>query len=902
MQTLIVNDRSYAIPAGLTLLQALRSLGIELPTLCNDPRLKPIGGCRLCLVQLAGRDGLVTACNTPAEDGMQVATHTAELEDERRTLLTWLARHYPPDAVECEPGKPFHQLLRAYGVTALGEAVPGKPFIDASHPYLGVDMRRCILCNRCIHICAELQGRFVWHALGRGERSYIVPAGADSLLTSACVSCGACADTCPSGAIDDKFNIERPPATQWTRTTCPYCGTGCELELGTRDGRIVATRPVLDAPVNKGHLCVKGRYAFDFNAAPDRMSQPMLRIDGAWREVSWDEANAFVAAEITRIRQRDGADSLAMLGSARASNEDNYVAQKFARLVLGTNNVDSCARVCHTPTAAAMKMMLGTGAATNSYDDIERARLIMVCGANPTENHPIIGERIRQAVLRGAQLIVLDPRRIELAEIADLHLAPRPGGNIPLFNAMAQVIVTEGLYDAAFVASRVDEFEAFREHLRDWTPEQAAPLCGVAPELIRAAARLYASQKPALMMHGLGMTEHVQGTESVMALVNLALLTGNLGIEGAGVNPLRGQNNVQGAAHMGCDPGTLTGGTALHDAREAFARHWGAPLPANAGLNMLQMMDAAAAGRLKGLWCIGYDILHSNANSASTRTALAALELLVVQDLFLTETAREFAHVFLPAASTFEKDGTFMNAERRIQRIRRAVPAPGAARADWQIVADIASALGHAKQFGFDSAEAIWREITQVWPGAAGISYARLDEKGLQWPCPDAAHPGTTLLHRDRFPIGPRAALKRLDFHPSPELLDETYPFLLITGRTLYQFNAATMSGRTPNALLRPTDTLDISPQDAQRLGLHDGQTVRIRSRYGSAALPVRISDAIKPGELFTTFHDPAVQLNAVTSPHRDRYVKAPEYKRTAVALELIDAPASAVANQAATL
>ncbi|MBI5936767.1 MAG: formate dehydrogenase subunit alpha [Betaproteobacteria bacterium] len=889
MHTLIVNGQSHRVPVGLTLLQALRRIGCEVPTLCHDPRLKPIGGCRLCLVQVAGCEGLVSACNTPAEDGMQVATHTAEIEAERRTLLAWLARHYPPEAVEHEPDKPFHKLLRSYGVTALGEAVPGVPFIDASHPYLSVDMRRCVSCFRCVHICQELQGRSVWHALGRGEHTHIVPAGADSLLDSACVSCGACADTCPSGAIDDKFNMGRPPATQWTRTTCPYCGTGCELELGSRDGRVVATRPVLEAPVNKGHLCVKGRYAFDFNHAPDRVTAPMIRRNGQWHEVAWDEAIAFVAAEMTRIKRRDGADSLAVLGSARASNEDNYLAQKFSRLVLGTNNVDCCARVCHTPTAAAMKMMLGAGAATNSYDDIERAQLIMVCGANPTENHPIIGERIRQAVLRGARLIVLDPRRIELAGIADLHLAPRPGGNIPLFNAMAQVIVSEGLYDAAFVAGRVDEFDAFVDHLGDWTPERAAPLCGVSADLIRQAARLYASVKPALQVHGLGMTEHVQGTESVMALVNLALLTGNLGIEGAGVNPLRGQNNVQGAAHMGCDPGTLTGGAGLNDARDAFARHWGAPLPSNTGLNMLQMMDAAAAGRLKGLWCIGYDILHSNANMASTRQALAALELLVVQDMFLTETAREFAHVFLPAASSFEKDGTFMNAERRIQRIRAAVPAPGNARPDWRIVADLARALGAGEQFAFDSAEPIWNEITRVWPGAAGIDYARLDRQGLQWPCPSADHPGTAILHRDRFPIGPRAALKRLDFHASPESASEEFPFLLITGRTLYQFNAATMTGRTPNTLLRPTDTLDISPQDAARLGLGNGQRVRVRSRHGAAVLPLRISGMMKPGELFATFHDPAARLNAVTSPHRDRYVKAPEYKRTAISLELAE-------------
>lgn len=886
MPILVVNDRSYDVPEGLSLFQALQHIGCAVPGLCSDPRLKPLGGCRLCLVQASGRQGLVPACKTPVENGMQVSTHTPEIEEERRVLLTLLARHYPPAAVTSYPDKPFHKLLQYYGVKALGEAVASPPFIDHTHPYLSVDMRRCVSCYRCIHICNELQGKSVWYALGRGEHTHVVPGTAATLLESDCVSCGACADTCPSGAIEDKFNVERPSATQWTRTVCPYCGTGCELELGTHAGRIVATRPVLDAPVNKGHLCVKGRYAFDFNHAADRVTSPMIRSGSEWHEVSWDEAIAFVAQGFARLRQQHGAGSLAVLGSARASNEDNYVTQKFARLVLGTNNVDCCARVCHTPTAAAMKAMLGAGAATNSYDDIERAKLIMVCGANPTENHPIIGERIRQAVKNGAKLIVIDPRRIELAHIADIHLPLRPGSNIPLFNALAQVIVAEGLYDATFVGERVDEFAEFCQFITKWTPEYAAEFCGIDADLIRQAARMYAGQKPALMVHGLGMTEHVQGTEGVMALVNLALLTGNIGIEGAGVNPLRGQNNVQGSAQMGCDPGTLTGGVGINDARERFAQIWGEPLPTTTGYSMLQMMDEAVAGKLKALWCIGYDILLSNANMASTRKALGSLELLVVQDLFMNETAREYAHVFLPVASTFEKEGTFMNAERRIQRIRTAVQAPGNTKADWQIVCDMARAMDKATQFDFASAEAIWKEIITVWPQAAGITYERMQKHGLQWPCPDNSHAGTTILHREKFSHGPRAALKRLEFHPSPEVTDAEYPFMLITGRLIYQFNAATMTARTPNTQLRPTDTLDISRQDAQRLQLSDGELVKLRSHYGAAELPLRIGDSVKTGELFATFHDPMVHLNVLTSPHRDRFVKTPEYKRTAVVIE----------------
>ena len=888
MPTITINGHDHTVPDGQTLLHALRHAGIDVPTLCHDDRLKPIGGCRLCLVRVAGCDNPVAACNTPVVERMVVDTHTPELEDERRALLTWIAQHYPPAAVTAYPDKPFHRLLQQYGVTARGEIADARhaPFVDRTHPHLRVDMQRCVLCYRCVHICAEVQGQFVWHALGRGDRTYIVPGNATSLLQSDCTSCGACADTCPSGAIEDRFIEDAPPAQAWTRTVCPYCGTGCELEIGTRDNRVVATRAVLEAPVNRGHLCVKGRYAFDFNASPDRLTSPLIRADGAWRAVSWADATGFIADKLKQLRHKHGADALAMLGSSRATNEENYVTQKFARVVLGTNNVDSCARVCHTPTAAAMKLMLGAGAATNSYDDIERARLILVCGANATENHPIVGARIKQAARRGARLIVIDPRRVELAEYATLHVPLRPGSNVPLFNALAHVIAEEGLFDAAYVRERVAEFDEFRAFIHTWTPERAAPICGVAPDVIRQAARLYASAKPALMVHGLGMTEHVQGTEGVMTLVNLGLLTGNIGIAGGGVNPLRGQNNVQGAAHMGCDPGTLTGGVALADARDAFARHWGAALPERAGLNMLHMMDAAAGGKLKALWCIGYDILFSNANASATRRALAQLERLIVQDLFMNETAREFAHVVLPAASSFEKDGTFMNAERRIQRIRRAVNPPGQARSDWEILCDVARALGQTRQFAFESAAGIWSEITRVWPQAAGITHARIEHHGLQWPCPDEQHPGTTLLHRDRFAIGPRAALKRVDYRASPELSDSEYPFVLITGRQLYQFNAATMTARTANAALRATDTLDIARDDALRLGLVDGACVCVRSRYGAAVLPLRISAMMKPGELFATFHDPAVFLNQLTSPHRDRFVGAPEYKRTAVCIE----------------
>ncbi|MFN7945781.1 MAG: formate dehydrogenase subunit alpha [Blastocatellia bacterium] len=881
-----INYRTHNFAEGTSILSALRSLHIEVPTLCHDDRLKPCGSCRMCLVNVLGINHPVPACTTMLADGMVIETHAPELENTRRTLLREYIQHYPAAAVERFPDKPFHRWLRHYGVEGecAGAAVttPG----DDSHPYIHADMSQCITCYRCVRICREVQGQFVWREQHRGAETRMVPDSGTTLRASSCVSCGACVDTCPTGALEDKSLLAFGAPTAWTKTTCPYCGTGCEMNIGTRDGRIVTVRPAPDAPVNKGHLCVKGRYAHQFVYAPDRVTSPMIRENGSWKKVSWGEAVTFTAERLKQIIERHGPDSVGVLGSARATNEENYVAQKFARVVAGTNNVDCCARVCHAPTAAAMKMVLGTGAATNSYNDIERAATILVTGCNPTENHPIVGARIKQAVLKGAKLIVIDPRRIELADYAAYHLPLRPGTNVVLFNAMACAIVDEGLADDDFISERVSEWSEFYEFIQQYAPEKVAAVCGVDAGLIRQAARLYATHKPALSVHGLGMTEHVQGTEGVMALVNLALLTGNIGKPGTGVNPLRGQNNVQGSAHMGCEPGNLTGFVSLADGRELFEQEWHAALPVTPGLNLMQMMDAAGEGRLKALWAIGYDFLLTNANAHATREAASRLELVIVQDMFLNETAREFGTVFLPAASSFEKDGTFMNAERRVQRVRRAIEPVGESKSDWEIVCDVARAMGQGSQLDFHSAEEIWNEVRKVWKAGSGISYERIEQAGLQWPCTSEAHPGTTILHAETFPVGKRAALRRIDYHATAERTDSDYPFLLITGRTLYHFNAGTMTMRTENAVLRPTDYLDLSPADAARLQISDGVPVRVQSRYGTATLQSRISESVKPGELFSTFHVPELFVNNLTGPHRDTYVKAPEYKVTAVRIE----------------
>ena len=880
-----VNGTAVESQPGCSVLDMLRRNGIDLPTLCHDPRLSPAGVCRLCLVKIEGFIRGMPACATPVVDGMVIETHTPELEKFRRSVLKLLLDNRPNTAVVSGSDTELQRLARQYG---LGSKLNDHPLPEADdrHPYIAVDLSRCILCSRCVRICDELQGQFVWKMGGRGNQSYLTHEGT-SLLSSPCVSCGACVDTCPTGALSDKSVLTDGIPERWTRTVCPYCGTGCEMDVGTRGNRIVQIKPAIDSAVSKGHLCVKGRYAFGYVHAPDRALAPMLREQRAeWRQVSWEEAIAFAANKLADTVKQYGPDSVGVLGSARATNEEAYLTQKFARVAIGTNNVDCCARVCHAPSAAALGKMLGAGAATNSFDDIEQARTILLWGCNPTENHPVVGARIKQAVLRGANLIVVDPRVTEIARYATIHLQLKVGTDVALANAFAATIVHNDLTDAEFIQKHVVGYPEFSRFVAAQPIADASSITGISWQQVESAARLYANKKPAICFHGLGITEHTQGSEGVQCLVNLALLTGNIGCPGAGVNPLRGQNNVQGAAHMGCDPQRLTGYLPIQSAASNFQPIWSAPIPDTPGQNLPEMIRAAESGDLRALYAIGYDILLTNPNLNATLRALKKLQLVIIQDLFLNETAKQVGTVFFPACSSFEKGGTFMNAERRVQRIRPALEPLGASLPDWRITCKLAAALGCRNSFQYGSEEDVWNEIRKVWPAGKGMTYSRLDKAGLQWPCHDEAQAGTQRLHEQgSFSSGKPAALACIPYRPSPEVCSPTFPMTLSTGRSLYQFNAGTMTGRTLNNELRARDCLEIAPTDADRLSIETGEPVEVNSRYGSATLPAYITPSVPAGLSFATFQTPSLQVNRITSDCEDSVCATPEYKHTAVRL-----------------
>jgi formate dehydrogenase major subunit len=890
VQTATIDDKPIAIRCGETILLAARRVGLDIPTLCYHEGLSPEGGCRICLVETDRQGRLHAACHTPLLPGMEIRTSSARIDLLRRDILSLYLSAHPADAFHASShGSEIERLMERLGVhsSAFGHANEHVP-VDESHPYLHFYRSLCINCRRCLHACEETQGQFVYGIEGRGFSTRLIFGPSESFADSPCVACGFCVDHCPTGAITDVDRIDTRSAATLVQSTCGYCGVGCRLDIETSNNRVLRIRGAPQAQVNHGHLCVKGRYAHGFQHSSDRLTKPLLRTSDRWQEISWTQAISWLSQRLLEICRSFGPNSLGVFTSSRSTNEAAYLLQKLFRTRIGTNNVDCCARVCHSSTALALQTVTGTGAATASYADIPVASNIVLAGSNPTEAHPVIGARIKQAVLSGASLIVIDPRRIELAEYAHIHLQPKPGTNVPLFNAIAKVLIEQKLIDQTYVQSRTEGFAEFSEFLHAFSLADAADITGVVPEQISAAALLLGKNGSALFVSGLGLSELTQGTASVIALCNLGMLTGSIGKKGAGMLPLRGQNNVQGNADMGGMPNQVTGYQAVSDpaVRLHVQRTWGVAPPGEPGLTIPEMLDAAAKKQIKALWMQGEDVAQSDPDQNHVIKALEALDLLVVQELFFSETAR-FAHLVLPSAGVFEQEGTFTNGERRIQLVRPAVPAPREARADWEVIRDVANAMG--AQWAYQNPSEVMDEIARVAPGLfGGVNYASLEPDGLQWPCPSPGHPGTSTIHSDGFLRG-KGKLLGIDFVSSPEHRQDGYPFLLITGRALEHYNVGTMTRRTPNRQLLPADFLEIHSEDAGRWNIGDGQAVEIRSRWGRTRVTARISDRVSRGTLFLTFHFPETHANLLTSPYLDPQSKCPEYKVTAVAVAPLD-------------
>jgi formate dehydrogenase alpha subunit len=877
----VIDGHPVEIHDAETILVAARRAGIDIPTLCYAGGLEPEGGCRVCLVEVDGAPRPVGACHTPIRPGMEVRTATPRIEALRRDILSLQVAVVGSPA----PNSELDKLLARYAVVNSSEAAPAAKPLEATHPYLRLDPSICITCRRCLRACEEIQGQFVYGVAGRGAGSHLIVGSDDRFVDSTCTACGACVDQCPTGAVTDADRGAGEAPDSSTHSVCGYCGVGCRIEVEEKNGRVLRIRGVEQAAVNRGHLCSKGRYAHAWHRSPDRLTQPLVRDNGALKPIAWSDAIALLAERLMRIRDAHGADALGVFTSSRSTNEAAYLLQKLFRTEIGTNNVDCCARVCHSSTALALQTVTGTGAASASYADIDRAASIVLAGANPTEAHPVVGARIKQAVLRGARLLVIDPRRIELADYAELHLQLRPGTNVALFNALAKLLIEGKTVDDVYLDERVEGFREFRDFTAGVSLDEAARETGISVARIRAAASFLGGAGKVLFVHGLGLTELTQGTASVMTLCNLGMLTGSIGFAGAGMLPLRGQNNVQGNADMGSMPNLLTGYQPLAEdsSRARVERLWGKAPPPRAGLTIPEMIDAAVAGKVRALWIQGEDVVQSDPHESHVIEALEALDFLVVQEMFLSETAR-YAHLILPAAGALEQTGTFTNGERRIQLVRPAVDPPGEARPDWMVIRDVAAAMGATARYSDPSD--VMDEIARVAPQLfGGVSYDRLEGDGLQWPCPSADHPGTATVHAGRFLRG-KGRLMAVAYRRSPELAVEGFPYTLVTGRVLEHYNVGTMTRRTPNRELVRQDLLEIHPDDALREAIQEGSDVVVESRWGCIRTAARISTRVAPGTLFLSFHFPESHTNRLTGPQLDPDSKCPEYKVTAVRLQ----------------
>jgi formate dehydrogenase major subunit len=894
MKTAYINDVAYPFETGETMLSFIRRQADPdlVPTLCDAPNLDPFGACRVCSVEVAAEQGgrlrTMASCHTPVAEGQYIYTSTPSIQKLRKNIIELVLTDHPLDCLTCEVNGNCELQTVAAQVGIRQVRYPeGETHLhrekDLSHPYMTSDLSKCINCYRCVRACDEVQGEFVLSMAGRGFDAHIIKGLDQTFMTSDCVSCGACSQACPTSAISDVFQSKSVQATETTRTVCTYCGVGCNLEVGTRNGEILSITAPYDAEVNQGHTCLKGRFAFQFYNHPERLDAPMIRRNGRLEKVSWEEVYDYLAEKFTHYKDTYGPDSLAGISSSRCTNEENYLMQKFFRAVIQTNNIDGCARVCHSPTALGMQRTFGTGAATNSIEDLKHTDCILVIGANPTDAHPVTGAKLKQFAMKSDKVsIVIDPRRTELARYANHHLALRPGTNVAVLNMMMYYIITEGLVDEAFIAGRTEGYEAFKAELLAIDLDRLEAVSGVPRQQVRDAAIAYATAPNAMSFHGLGVTEHSQGTFTVMQIADLAMLTGNIGRKGVGVNPLRGQNNVQGSADMGVQP--HQGAGYLDVTRPEVARRYSefyrAEVPSHIGYKIPEMFQAAMEGKLKALWIIGEDVVQTDPNTQKVIRALEATELVIVQELFMTETAK-YADVVLPGASFLEKSGTFTNGERRVQAVRRVVePIPGT-KPDGQIIVDLMNRMGYPQPDY--TPEGMLEEISQIVPFFAGIRWERLGKNGLQWPvAPDGTD--TKILHRDDFKRG----LGYFEFHSWEETAEitehgERYPYILTTNRELEHYNCGAMTRRTPNGQLLQSDYLMIHPEDARENGIADGDFVCLESPRGKVDVKARVTDEVRQGVLSTTFHFPDIMVNNITSDIHDSEAMCPEYKVVAV-------------------
>jgi formate dehydrogenase major subunit len=903
--TLTIDGLQVTVAEGTSVMRAAMEMGTQIPKLCATDMVDAFGSCRLCLVEIEGRAGTPASCTTPAVAGMVVHTQTDRLKRLRRGVMELYISDHPLDCLTCSANGDceLQDMAGAVGLRDVrygqaGEKHPN-PGLDTSNPYFTYDPSKCIVCSRCVRACEEVQGTFALTIAGRGFGSVVSPGMQESFLDSECVSCGACVQACPTATLNEKAVIDVGTPEHSVVTTCAYCGVGCSFKAEMRGDELVRMLPYKDGKANRGHSCIKGRFAWGYATHKERILTPMIRakVSDPWTEVSWDEALAHAASEFKRIQAKYGKDSVGGITSSRCSNEETFLVQKLIRAGFGNNNVDTCARVCHSPTGYGLSTTFGTSAGTQDFDSVEQTDVVMIVGANPTDGHPVFASRLKKRLRAGAKLIVVDPRRIDLVRTphvaAAQHLPLKPGTNVAVLTALAHVIVTEGLVNEAFVRERCDwsEFEGWAEFvaLAQNSPEAVAKISGVPAQTIRAAARLYATGGNAAIYYGLGVTEHSQGSTTVMAIANLAMATGNIGRPGVGVNPLRGQNNVQGACDMGSFPHELSGYRHIStDAtREMFEQLWGVHLDKEPGLRIPNMLDAAVEGSFKGIYIQGEDILQSDPDTHHVAAGLAAMECVVVQDLFLNETAN-YAHVFLPGSTFLEKDGTFTNAERRIQPVRK-VMAPKNGYADWEITVLLAKALGFPMRY--DHPSQIMDEIARLTPTFAGVSYAKLDEMGsIQWPCNEKALFGTPVMHIGGFVRG-KGKFIITEYLATDEKTGPRFPLLLTTGRILSQYNVGAQTRRTANVVWHEEDRLEIHPHDAEQRGVNDGDWVKLASRSGETTLRALITERMAPGVVYTTFHHPDTQANVITTDYSDWATNCPEYKVTAVQISPSNGP-----------